>query len=356
MRHFGLSLSALGALGLTFIAAPAAAGSCGYGAPSLACKPAVVAPPPVSACGYGVSASECKVGVKVIPNPAPKLDPVTISTEHPFGHLRSIRYKQSPNVTITRVHDTGQTVALSDAPSKFSGDCRPTSTQYCRAQTPVTAPRPVAMPVVAAPVAVPVATPAPRVTHVASYNQDPSKYIPRIYGSLEPVPGIAHVPTSIVDRSWVNAMAALNSGRTRPQPIASGGMVPRPAQMVAVPAPAPVMQPAPVAAHLSFVQPPVAAAVPPQGQVLGHVKTTVPGEQYWEKVSGPTMLGNTMATQVICKRQSASKEIVRPIIGQPVPMPMGCPPGMGDSRYGNELAGGPVPMMGHNTGTTRYGH
>ena len=40
---------------------------------------------------------------------------------------------------------------------------------------------------------------------------------------------------------------------------------------------------------------------------------------YWEKVSGPTAFGDTVATSVICKRQ-VQQRVVRPVVGVPVPV------------------------------------
>ena len=291
------------------------------------------------ACGYGVPAQQCKVPVQVMTPPAAHVDAVRIYNQQPMDHLRNFNYRSSPAVSITRVYGQGQTVGLSDFPSKFTDGCNPVSTKYCRQAAPAQ-PAPVHRPV-----AMPMMQPAPApVVRVASQPLDPNRFTPRVYGSTEMVPGIAHVPTSIVDRDWNNAMAALNSGRTQPQPVVSGGMVPYPAQVRTQ-----------VAAPLSYAPPPVAAPMPApvhSTHRIGTVTETVSGTDYWEKVSGPTMFGNTMASQVICKRSGGQVNVERPVIGVPqpvphaVPVPIGCAAPMGMSSH--QLAGGPV--------SGRYGH
>ena len=303
MRRLVLSLAALGSAGL-FAATPAMAGG----------------------CGQGVPAENCKVPIQYMSGPAPVFDPITVYSTQPMSHLRTIQYRSAPNVSIMRVYGQGQTVGLSDFPSKFTGGCHPTSTRYCRQAAPAAAPAPAPRPAV--------------VTH--RQTVDTSKFTPRVYGSNELVPGIAHVPTSIVDRSWENAMAALNSGRTRPQPVASGGMVPHPTQMSA---------PAPMAAPLSIATPPPMAPMPvPVVENHGVVTETISGGEYWEKVSGPQMIGGTMATQVICKRKAPDVQVQRQVVG--VPVQAGCvpPQTMAQPMPMSEpvLAGGPV--------SRRYGY
>ncbi len=300
-------------------AAPALAGSCAMGAPMPQCQ----VQPPVQ-CAPGVPLNQCRTPVQVMPAPQYRVDPVTVHTANPLGHLRTVQFMGAPNVSITRVYGQHQTVGLSDFPSKITEGCHPTSTKYCRQAAPVApAPAPVAM--------------------TTTQTTRSSTYTPRIYGSLETVPGIAHVPTSIVDRSWDNAMAALNSGRTQPQPVVSGGMVPRPAMTMS----------APVAQPLSFAPAPRVAPVPAP-RPIGTVTQTVRTGEHWEKVSGPTQFGNTMATQVICKRGGQSVNVERQVIGVPTPMPIGCATPMGGAPMagpgpmgGHVLAGGPV--------STRYG-
>lgn len=251
-------LGAVGTLGLLTISTAAQAGHCG---------------------GQYMS-PQCNVPVHHIPGPAPQFDAMTVTSVNPMGHLRSIDFQRSPHVSIMRVHGIGQTANLSDAPIGFTGGCHSQSTSYCRQATvaPV-------MPQVIRPT-------APRF----GQGYDPSKFTSRQYGENTFTPGIAHIPTSIVDRSPINADRALNSGRAVPQAIANGGIAPRPS-MITRQAPR---------APMSY------------GQNIGS------NGGYWEKVSGPTMIGNTMATQVICRR-AAPARVVRPVIGVPTPVPTPVP-------------------------------
>ena len=178
-------------------------------------------------CGFGASAN-CGVGVNVIPSEAPSFGPMTINNRNPMGHLRTIDFQRAPNVSITRIHGIAPTASLADAPSGFTGGCHPSSTQYCRANagTPVSvqAAAPVysapvsAAPIVSAPV---VAAPVQTLRSWTGQGYNASNFQSRQYGDNTFTPGIAHIPTSIVDRSPVNTQTILNSGRTVPQPIAS---------------------------------------------------------------------------------------------------------------------------------------
>jgi len=185
-------------------------------------------------CGYGMSGPNCAPNVVTHPGGSPGIDPMHVYSEAPMGHLRSVQFLGTPSVNITRIHGMAGAANLSDAPTSFTNSCTPESTQYCR-QGGAVAPAPVMArpaPVIAQPAPM-IAQPAPvaeRVVYVGK-GYDPSKFIPRTYGSNELTPGIAHIPTSIVDRSHANATAVLNSGRTQPQPIASGGVVPHPSMV-----------------------------------------------------------------------------------------------------------------------------
>jgi len=247
----------------------------------------------------------------------------------------------TPSVSITRIHGQYGAAGITDAPSAFTGGCTPESTQYCR-QNAVAAP--IAAPVFAPPAPI-IARPAPvaeRVVHIGG-GYDPSKFIPRTYGSNELTPGIAHIPTSIVDRSHANATAVLNSGTTRPQSVVSGGVVPHPSivggtGIVSQGTIAPVIQRGIVA--------------PAGSNVVGVVNQTVrlapntnvyPGSlgadgTYYEKVSGPTLLGGTQATQIICKRQAPTVNVQRQVIGVPSPVPT---PVLTQCAPISALAGGP---------------
>lgn len=325
----------------------------------------------VAQAGSSCARPDCQLGVKYIPGNAPQFGPMTVSSTQPMGHLRTVNFQRAPHVNIMRVHGLRPTAALSDAPSAFSQGCHPVSTRYCRqdgdavnavvappvttAQPPVMQapimPRPVVQaPILRAPIvrAPMVQAPAPRLRSYTGQGFDPSKFTPRQYGENTFTPGIAHIPTSIVDRSPENADRALNSGRTIPQPIANGGVAPRPSMMTSsmmtsssmgnvmmrpapsVPMARPIMPRAMISAPI--MQGPVMAAsmaapmsVRPGAPVLQangtYASSVAPNGTYWEKVSGPTQIGGTLATQVICKRQ-LPQQMARPIVGVPTPVPV----------------------------------
>lgn len=342
-------LAAVSSLSLAALSTPALAGGCGNGAPN------------------------CDVGVNVIAPAPAQFGPMTVHTNHPMGHLRQVNFQRSPNVSITRIHGMATTAGLSDAPSGFTGGCFPTSTQYCRTDmgTPVNvelAPQPT--PIVAAPYVPAPAVAQPLRTFVGQ-GYDASKFTPRQYGDNTFTPGIAHVPTSYVDRSPANAQAALNSGRAVQQPLANGGMTPAYGQTMplmhgahfAAPQMAPVlrapMMPAPVmpAPVMSapmmpapMMQAPMMSGPNMRGQATAPVLTSngtyasnVGADgTYWEKTSGPTMFGNTMATQVICKRKLPT-QVVNPVVNVPYPVPTAVP------------TCGPAPHGMHPGHNARYG-
>lgn len=346
-----ISKALLGALSTAVIAAPAfAGGNCNSGS--------------------------CDAGVQIMPGYAPEFGPMTVRTQNPMGHLRSVNFQRSPNVSIMRVHGMAPTAGLSDAPSGFTGGCHPTSTTYCRQDAgqpvqvefnpPAPAPVPLALYSPPAPV---VAPPAPRTVRIGG-GYDPSKFTPRTYGDASLVPGIAYLPTSKVVRDPAAAQQVLDSGKTRPQDVvipgtgtaphmgmirpqaayggvnlpgtfqpqaayggvnlpgtfqpqaAYGGvnlpgtfqpqMAPR---MMMAPPPAPYMgQPAMGQAGAPVLQ--------HSGPMAGSFGSSVGQDgTYWEKVSGPTSFGNTLATSVICKRK-LSTQVVNPVIGVPTPVPV----------------------------------
>ena len=321
---------------------------------------------PALAGGCGVGVPNCNVGVNVIAPAPAEFGPMTVHTQHPMGHLRQVQFQRAPNVSITRVHGMMPSAGLSDAPSGFTGGCHPTSTQYCRtdAGTPITvdfAPAPAPAPVahIAAPyVPAPVYTaPAQPLRTVIGQGYDPSKFTPRQYGENTFTPGIVHAPTSFVDRSPANAQAALNSGRTVSQPLANGGMTPAigfagPAlsssSYVAAPAMGRVTLPGTYAAS--------PAPVMNMGMGMAGRQATAPvltengiyasnvgaDGTYWEKTSGPTMFGSTMATQVICKRKLPT-QVVNPVVNVPYAVPTAVP------------TCGPAPHAMHQGHNARYG-
>ena len=327
MRIKVLTLAAVSSLSLLASAAPALAGGCMNGAPN------------------------CNMGVQVMPSTPAQFGPMTVQTAHPMGYLRQVDFQRAPNVSITRVHSMMPTAALSDAPSGFTGGCHPTSTQYCRSDAgmPVTvdmAPAPV--------VATPYVAPAPVIAQplrtYTGQGYDPSKFAPRQYGDNTFVPGIAHVPTSYVDRSPANAQAALNSGRTVTQPLANGGMTPAygmsapamgrvtlPGTFSAAPAMGMSMS-APMPAPMMGGQ----ATAPVLTQNGTYASNVGADGTYWEKTSGPTMFGDTMATSVICKRKLPT-QVVNPVVNVPYPVPTAVP------------TCGPAPHAAHAGHNARYG-
>ena len=101
---------------------------------------------------------------------------------------------------------------------------------------------------------------------------------------------------------------------------------------------------APTRGGPSFGQPstPVIAQSGPFAGSYG--SNVAPDGTYWEKTSGPTAFGDTIATSVICKRQ-LPRQTVNPVVGVPVPVPVAVPgcqePGHGHavSRYGQNAPG-----------------
>ena len=312
----------LGVLSATVLAAPAfAGGNCNDG--------------------------NCAMPVQVIPGYAPEFGPMTIRTENPMGHLRSINFQRAPNVSIMRVHGMAPTAGLSDAPSGFTGGCHPTSTTYCRqdAGRPVQVQMNAPAPVFQAPVQQPV------VRYGGGY--DASKFAPRTYGDASLVPGIAYLPTSKVIRDPAAAQQVLDSGQTRPQDVVVPGRDTAPHMgMIAQRAPQVQFQPAYRAPQMAYGLPiqapqmrapglmntqglmlaptrrgpsfgqPSAPVLQQSGPMAGSYGSSVAGDgTYWEKVSGPTAFGSTIATSVICKRKLPTRTI-NPVIGVPVPVPV----------------------------------
>lgn len=316
-------LAAVSSLSLAAFASPALAGGCMNGAPN------------------------CDMGVKIIPSTPAQFGPMTVHTAHPMGHLRQVDFQRAPNVSITRVHGMGPTASLSDAPSGFTNGCFPSSTNYCRsdAGTPVSvtmAPQPViAQPFIAAPA--PAAQP---LRTVIGQGFDATKFAPRQYGDNTFTPGIVHAPTSYVDRSPSNAQAALNSGRTVTQPLANGGMTPAygmTTPLQAAPMQRAVTLPGTMAPQMRMAPMMGRQATAPVLVQNGTYASNVGSDgSYWEKVSGPTMFGNTMATQVICKRKLPT-QVVNPVVNVPyaVPTPV--------------QTCGPAPHAAHQGHSARYG-
>ena len=315
-----ISKALLGVLSATILAAPAFAGGNCFG-------------------------GSCNTGVQIVPGYAPEFGPMTVRTENPMGHLRSVNFQRAPNVSITRIHSMAPTAGLSDAPSGFTGGCNPTSTAYCRQSVgvpvnvqlaaptpqPMIAPQPFIAP---APVFQAQIPAAPRTVRIGG-GYDASKFTPRTYGDASLVPGVAYLPTSKVVRDPAAAQQVLDSGQTRPQDVVVPGTGTAPnlgmitgqtmnggvnmpgtfigAQM------APRMMMAPPATR--FMGQPSAPVLQQSGPMAGNFASPVGRDgTYWEKVSGPTTFGSTVATSVICKRKLPTR-VVNPVVGVPVAVP-----------------------------------
>lgn len=269
---------------------------------------------------------DCRLGVSYIQGPAPQFGPMTVRDRRPMGYLRSVNFQRAPHISIMRVHSLEARPGLSDAPVAFTGGCHPQSTEYCRQDAGV--PVSVELYDTPAPQAPQVQIPQVQAPQPPTYSPpqvDYSHFQPRQYGDAGFVPGIAHIPTSIVDRSPENADRALNSRRAVAQPLANGGVAPRPSMLEqryeyeaqTYSAPARVMPSAPVRSAPSHGLSGLAGA--PVLQNNGTYGSTVGADgTYWEKTSGPTFFGDTLATQVICKRKVETR-VVNPVIGVPVP-------------------------------------
>ena len=285
--------------------------------------------------GGNCNGGSCSTGVQVLPSYAPDFGPMTIRTEQPLGHLRSVNFQRAPNVSITRVHGLGPTASLSDAPSGFTGGCHPTSTTYCRQNAgqavQIQPAFPVAAPVFQAPVfqAPVIQAPAAPVIVRTGGGYDPSKFTPRVYGDASLVPGVAYLPTSRVVRDPAAAQQVLDSGQTRPQDVVVPGTGTAP--HLGMIAGASTQQ---QIRHIGFVQPQrgFVQASAPNFQPTGANYSPVANDgTYWEKVSGPTRFGNTVATSVICKRQ-VQQRVINPVIGVPVAVPVPVPAGCQNVR------------------------
>ncbi len=308
MRRLHLGFTALSSLGLMMAAPAAMAGNCASGG-GQNCHPGVV----YNAAG------------------APTLDPLLINVRQPLEDLRSVHIRTAPAVSITRLYGQQPLAGLQDAPSGFQGGCHPTTTQYCRQN--IAAPASFARPVPApAPVVSPVIT--PRVQYGGGYN--PQAFQPRQYGENIFTPGIAHIPTSYVDRSPHTANRLLASGLTQSyQAVSHHNASPFTGGQVQL------SQPANVSSTHS--------------QTSNAVSPVASDGTYWEQVSGPTLFGDTLATQVVCKRQApvrqvqtvqVQRQVVRPIIPVPVAVPVHCENTVVNSRYGLNGASQPVQNFG----------
>jgi hypothetical protein len=345
-----------------------------------------------SYCGNGPG---CDTGVAYVPSPTGYSGPTTIENRTPYDFLDSVHFQRSPHVSITRVHSLAPTVDLADSPVGFTQGCHPQSTAYCRtghqanptstvSAAPTHSPAPIVhapvtqAPIMQAPVMpapAPVAMPSRVVAIGGGFDQ--SKFTPRVYGDPYTItPGIAYLPTSIVDRNPYRAQAVLDSGPGGITPALTGMpigplptprpynwatpqtamMAPRPPVMMQAPMAQPRMMQAPIMhrpmmqrpmGHAPIVQAPMGqpsiptgypgAAGAPYQMSNGRYGSTVGADgTYWEKVSGPTQFGHTVATQVICKRRLPHPAPQPHPIPYPAPQPMPMPPVTCNSQSGHQ--------------------
>ena len=231
---------------------------------------------PVAPCSGPV----CDTKTVVLSSPPTFADATTVENREPYDFLDSVHFQRSPHVSITRIHGLDAKADIDDSPIGFTSGCHPSSTAYCRSggtpkphvpvvkapkvhvpeyQPPQYHPPKTYTPKVYRPIVQPpvvVAPPAPcGKVHINPCGQpvftqgsvtkrvtsgrvsgrvvatgggfDPSKFKPRIYGDPYTItPGIAHVPTSIVDRDPYRAQAVIDSGHARPNPWTPGGVTP----------------------------------------------------------------------------------------------------------------------------------
>ncbi len=329
MRIYRLVTTAISGTLLAGVSTAAFAG-CGG---NVYCGPRVMAfeGVPSVTCNTPRPAPSCNPGVTLHHGGADRLAPIGAYSTAPFGYLKTVEYKNTPNVNIMRIRSRAPMISLNDRPSAFTGGCNPASTTYCRAGQG----RPVSIALSPAPV---IMAPAPRVVAVGGgYN--PANAAPRQYGSLDFVPGIAHVPTSIIDRSPITHIDGVPQPQVRSVTTAAMSR--------------PVM-------NAPAYRMPIRPTRPMGGNVLGHVNagsyTYQPegGGAYWEKTSGATIVDGLPATQILCRRQAprpapVTVNVVRPVIGVPRPVATPVPVNVG-------CAPAPMPMMaGARGGNSRYG-
>lgn len=278
--------------------------------------------------GFGTAASAggncnasgtvCNPGVAYGPSAPYVTQPTQVNYQQPYSHLNTVHYRQTPVVNITRVQTGVAAAPLNAAPTSFWQGCQPSAHAGSVCRRP--APRPVMAPIAPRPVVV---APAPRPVVVAAAPQP--DLTPRQYGDASFVPGIAHVPTSVVDRSPVTRDAALRQNGHA---------------LIGTPD---LTSPAPFTSH-STSSSSMVSGVQSDGT-------------YWEKASGPTIIDGMLATEILCKKQAAPApvrvaapvqvrrqyQVVRPVIGVPVPVPT--------PAYCNSARGGHYAVKGQ-----RYGH
>ena len=264
--------------------------------------------------GNVLPAGGCVAPSVVQANTPDPLAPVNTYNHNPYGYLKTFTYKNTPDVNVMRVYARAPQVGLSDVPTGFSGGCTPTPTRYCRGgraltvTMPQTAPRPM-FSIAPRPVMRPIPVAPVRVRTGGGFNA--SNFASRVYGENKFTPGIAHIPTSIVDRSPITHIDGVPQKQIRSVTTVNGtyGVGQR--------------------STMTNYQ---GGSRVYGGNLLGHVSGgsytyTKPGSpDYWEKTSGATIVNGLPATQILCRRQGTGAttqtvNVVRPVIGVPQPVP-----------------------------------
>ena len=309
MRRFQYGLTAVSSLVFVMSAPAAFAGNCN---------------------AYG--GQNCNPGVVYNGGSGQYFDPLTINVKQPLEELRSVHIHTGPTVSITRLYGQQPLASVGDNPSGFKGGCNPTTTQYCR-QNVVT---PVSVSLNQVPHQTPQLSPVspvvqPTVRVGRGFN--PAASQSRQYGEFTFTPGIAYLPTSYVDRNPATTARVLASGVTQSYHSHSYSTG-------------------------SSLQ--IAA---PQTHSVSTSGSTTPVDAnggYWEQVSGPTLFGNTLATQVVCRRQAPVQpvqpvqlrtQVLRPVIAVPTPVPAYCQPTKSTNRYGIVT---PQPSFSHGAPQGRW--
>ena len=287
------------------------------------------------------SGTACNPGVAYGPSAPYMTQPTQVNYQQPYSHLNTIQYRQTPVVNITRVQTGVAAAPLNAAPTSFWQGCQPGANAGSVCRRP--APRPALAPIAPRPVVV---APAPRPVVIAAAPQP--DLTPRQYGDASFVPGIAHVPTSVVDRSPITRDAALRQN--------GHALIGTPNLS------APTVSHHTSYSHSSASTGVMASAVQRDGT-------------YWEKASGPTIIDGMLATEILCKKQAAPApvrvaapvqvrrqyQVVRPVVGVPVPVPTpvycdnvrGAQHAFKGQRYGKA---GFQQMLGYGTAAaSRYG-
>ncbi len=230
---------------------------------------------PAAFAGCGSAAqgpSACNPGSVYTASPY-QTAPVNVAYGQPYDYLKTVGFKQTPNMNVLRVQSGAALAPLSGAPNAFWGGCSnasgaPVSGPYCGAQA---APRPVMAPQIAPR---PVYRPASRPVQLAPAPVTQNRLQGHAYVSYDTI--VHRVPPVVATASET---AQLRSRQT--------------------------------------------------------VTSSYGGSSYgsggWKQVSGPTVVDGMLATQVLCKQPDPapvmaqaqqSYQVVRPVVEVRYPVPV----------------------------------